>query len=259
MRLMDRSLIFLAVAVTALAQQPSPDAAAAEAALRERAQQFFDLQVAKKYRAGEDMVAKDSKDEYYNGNRYNIKGFSIQNVEMLDKNTRAEVTIKAKTTLSAPGFPSMDLDVSLTSSWKLEDDRWAWYVDPTAPLATPFGKISRTPSGAGPPPSITPGTVPDLSALQQSVKADKTSVTMTLSEPVQTVTISNGLPGPVDLVELDSDKIAGLSSELGKKHLEAGETTTLRLKLVGDAKGNGIVHVLASPIGTQLVIAVTVN
>ena len=126
-------------------------------------------------------------------------------------------------------------------------------------LYTPFGKINPNANGEGHPPSITPGNVPDLSALQQSVKADKTSVTMTPTEPVQTVTISNELPGPVDLVELDSDKIAGLSSELVKKHLETGEKTTLRLKLTGDAKGKGIVHVLASPIGTQLDIAVTVN
>jgi hypothetical protein len=258
MRLMDRRLIFLAIAVTAWAQQPSPEAATAEAALRARAQQFFDLQVAKKYRPAEDMVAEDSKDEYYNGNRYNIKGFSIQNVEMLDENSRAKVTIKAKTTLIAPGVPSIDLDVSLTSSWKLEDDRWVWYVDQSGVANTPFGKISTAPNG-GPPPSITPGNLPDLSALRQSVKADKTSVTISLSEPVQTVTISNELPGPVDLVELDSDKVAGFSSQLDKKHLETGEKTTLRVTLVGEAKGKGIIHVLASPIGTQLDIAVTVN
>jgi hypothetical protein len=255
---MDRRLIFPAIVLTASAQQPSPEAAAAEAALRARAQQFFDMQVAKKYRPAEDMVAEDSKDEYYNGNRYNIKSYTIQNVELLADSSRATITIKAKTTLTALGVPPIDLDVSLTSLWKLEDDRWVWYVDPTALLNTPFGKIRPTPNG-GPPPSITPGNLPDLSALQQSVKADKTSVTMSLSEPVQTVIISNELPGPVDLVELDSDKIAGLSSELGKKHLEAGEKTTLRLKLVGEAKGKGTLHVLASPIGTQLDIAVTVN
>ena len=222
--------------------------------------QFFDLQVAKKYRPAEDMVAQDSKDDYYNGNRYNIRGFDIQNVEMLDNNSRAKVTIKAKVTLMAPGFPSMDLNTPIDSLWKLEDGRWVWYVDSAALLNTPFGKISPDPGGEGhPPPSITPGNLPDLSALQQAVKADKTSVTLTPSEPVQIVTISNGLPGPIELVELDPGKIAGLSSELEKKHLEPGEKTTLRFKLAGDAKGKGIVHILASPVGTELDIAVTVN
>ena len=62
---MDRRLLFPAVADTAWAQQSSPEAVAAEKALRERVQQFYQLQQDKKYRDAEAIVADDTKDSYY--------------------------------------------------------------------------------------------------------------------------------------------------------------------------------------------------
>src|SRR5271154_6051875 len=107
MRYIDRRFLFPVAAVTAWAQQPSPAAAEAEAALRARAEQFFQLQVNKKYRPAEAMVADDTKDLYYDGSKFNIDNFSIQKIELLDDNTRAKVTIKTKVTRIAPGFGAM--------------------------------------------------------------------------------------------------------------------------------------------------------
>ena len=57
------------------------------------------MEVDKKYRQAEALVAGDSKDEYYNSNKYNIKSFKIQKIELFNNNTRAKVTILAKVTL----------------------------------------------------------------------------------------------------------------------------------------------------------------
>jgi len=258
MRLMDRRLIFLAIAVTASAQQPSPDAAATEAALRARAQQFFDLQVAKKYRAAEPMVAADSQDTYYNGYKYNIRGFSIQRVEMLEDNSQAKVTIKAKVSFVAPGVPPMEVDSPITSLWKVESGQWVWFVEQTDGAQTPFGVFKSSPDSGALPPSIVPGTVPDASTLQQSVTIDKVAITVSRDTSPQTATISNQLPGPVDL-ELSSDAIAGLTTELEKRRLLPGEKTLIRFRATGEAKGSGTVHVVVSPIAVQLDIRVTAN
>src|SRR3954463_4961584 len=99
MRYIDRRFLLpIAAATTAWAQQ-SPEAAQAEAELRARVDQFFQLQVDKKFRQAESMVADDSKDAYYDGNKYNIKGFKIDRIELLDGNTKAKVTIKGGVTL----------------------------------------------------------------------------------------------------------------------------------------------------------------
>ena len=105
MRYIDRRFLLPLAAATAWAQQPSPEAAAAEAALRARVEQFFQLQVAKKYRQAEALVAEDSKDSYYEANKYNIKSFRIDKVEFLEGGTHARVTIKAKVTVMAPAAP----------------------------------------------------------------------------------------------------------------------------------------------------------
>jgi hypothetical protein len=258
MKVMDRRLIFLAIAVTASAQQPSPETAAAEAALRARAQQFFDLQAAKKYRAAEPLIAADSQDAYYNGNRYNIRGFSIQRVEMLENNTRAKVTINAKVTFVAPGVPPMEAGSVIGSLWKVENGQWVWYVDPDAGIDTPFG-IYKAPTGDGaPPPLIGPGMVPDASTLQRAVTIDKAAITVSRDTSPQTATISNQLPGPVDLA-LSSEAIAGVTADLEKKSLLAGEQTLIRFRATGEAKGSGTVHIVVSPIGLQLDIRVTAN
>jgi len=80
---------FPAVAITAWAQQTNPAAAKAEKALRARVEQFFQLQVDKKFRQVEPMVAADSKDLYYNASKPDLKAFEVQKVELLDHNTRA--------------------------------------------------------------------------------------------------------------------------------------------------------------------------
>jgi hypothetical protein len=258
MRYIDRRFLFPVAAVTAWAQQPAPAAAEAEAALRARVEQFFQLQAEKKFRPAEAMVAEDTKDFYYNGKKFNINSFAIDKVELLDDNTHAKVTIKAKVTRALPGFGFVDFDTPSTTLWKLENGQWMYYVDQAAALQTPFGAVRDKSGNGGNAPASLASKIADLSSIQSLVKIDRDAVDLTPDEPVQTVTVSNDLPGAVDL-ELRADNISGLSAELEKKHLEAGEKTVIRLRATGKDKGAGVVHLMVSPLATQLNISVKIS
>jgi hypothetical protein len=256
MRYIDRRFLFPVAAVTAWAQQPA--AAEAEAALRARAEQFFQLQVDKKFRQAESFVAEDTKDDYYNGNKFNIKSFTVQKTELLDDNTRARVTIKAKVTRIMAGFPPMDFESTTTTRWKLENGLWVWYVDHAAAAESPFGALQAGKVTGTPSPLNMAGVAHDLAALRASVKIDRNSVELTPDGPVQTVAVSNELPGGIDL-ELRPDRMTGLSVQLGKKHLEAGEKTTIYFRASTGGEGAGIVRLMVSPIVVQLDIHVRIN
>jgi hypothetical protein len=257
MRYIDRRFLFPVAAATAWAQQPSPAAAEAEAALRARAEQFFQFQADKKFRQGEALVADDSKDNYYNGNRFNIKSFTIQKIELLDDNTRAQVVIKSRLTVITPIAGPVDLDSVATTLWKLENGQWVWYIEHEPVVQTPFGSVKTQEGKGAAPPAAKPGRAPDISVLRSLVKIDRNAVILTAEAPQQTVTVSNGLPGGVDL-ELHG-RAAGFRAEMEKKHLEAGETTLIRFTATGGSTGGGVVQVLTSPIDTELDIRVTIK
>src|ERR1700683_119191 len=137
MRYIDRRFLFLVIASTAWAQQAAPAPTGVEAALRARVEQFFQLQVDRKFRPAEAMVAEDTKDLYYSGKKFNINSFSIEKMDLQNDNTHAKVTIKAKVTRAVPGFGFLDFDAPATTLWKLENGQWVYYIDPEAALQTP--------------------------------------------------------------------------------------------------------------------------
>ena len=204
------------------------------------------------------MVADDTKDAYYSGSKFNIKGFTIQKVELLDDNTHARVTMNAKVTLMMPGAPPVDFNSPSTTLWKIEDGKWVWYIDTTATVQSPFGELKQGHDAATPSSSNVAGRAPDISTLRASVKVDRNTIELTRDGPPQTVTVSNDLPGGVDL-ELRSNGIPGLSVRLEKKHLEAGEKTVVYLQAATGSEGAGVVSLIVSPIATRLDIQVKIN
>jgi hypothetical protein len=256
MRYIDRRFLLPVAAATAWAQQQPPEAAKAEAALRARAEQFFQYQVDKKYRQAESLVADDSKDSYYDGNKFNIRNFRIQKVELSDNNTQAKLTIMARVTLAAPAAGQIDFDVPSTTLWKMEDGKWVWYVDQAASVQTPFGSVKAQSVDAAPAPLAMQGKAPDVSTLLNMVKVDRDSIVLTKESPQQSVSVSNDLPGEVDL-ELGSDHIDGFKAEIQKKHLAGGEKTLIEFTATGEKTEARVVRVVVSPLGTELDIRVT--
>ncbi len=258
MRYIDRRFLFPVVAASAWAQQQSPEAAAAEAAVRARAQRFFDLQVAKKYRQGEAMVAEESKDAYYNGAKFNIDSFTITKVQMAEGNAAADVTIKAKVTLLVPAVgQTVHTEVAQPTHWKLENGEWVYFIDPADALKTPFGELNPQ-AGAGKP-AAGDGTFakPDLAAMMRAVQVDRNSVEMKPGEN-QTVKVSNFLPGPVD-INVENFSLPGVNASLDKHHLNQGETASLRIVASDSASGSVTTVIDVSPLGTQLPVKITIR
>jgi hypothetical protein len=257
MRYIDRRFLFPVVAATAWAQQQSPETAAAEAAVRARAQTFFDLQVAKKFRQGEAMVAEESKDAYYDGPKFNIDSFTIAKVQVAEGNAAADVTIKAKVTLLVPALgQTIHTEAVQITHWKTENGEWVYFMEPEKGVMTPFGKPDPQ-AGAGK--AAAAAGRPDLASMMKAVQADRNSVEIKPGEN-QTVKISNSLPGPVD-VRMEGFSLAGLSGKLDKRHLEQGETTSLHIVASDAAAPGGSVTVVidVSPLGIQLPVKVTVR
>ncbi len=258
MRYIDRLLLFSVVAASAWGQQQSPEAAAAEAAVRARAQAFFDLQVAKKYRQGEAMVADESKDAYYDGRKFNIDNYTITKVQVAEGNTAADVTIKAKVTLMVPAIgQTVHTEAAETTHWKLEKGEWVYFIDTDKALVTPFGKLNPQAAADKPP---VPGGLngrPDLASMMHAVQIEKDSVELKPGE-TQTLKVSNALPGPVDLT-MENFSLAGVSAKLDKRHLEQGGTASLTIVASDSAAGAVTIFLDVAPLGTHVSVKVVVR
>ena len=74
----------------------------------------------KKFRQAEAYIAADTKDLFYNGAKADIPGFSIVRIVMLDNDTRAEVTVKAKVSVFMMGQGKVPMELPTTGTWKIE-------------------------------------------------------------------------------------------------------------------------------------------
>ncbi|HXJ43262.1 MAG TPA: hypothetical protein VNH18_28535 [Bryobacteraceae bacterium] len=248
---MDRRLLFPALAASAWAQQAPQPAQPAVEALRDRVQQYYQLMVDKKYRQAEAMVAEDSKEDYYNSKKPDLKGFGIMSLDLTSEKT-AKVTIRAKVLLLMPGAGAQIFDMPTPTYWKVENGSWSWYIPDEVRTATPFGKMQNNPSfGAGMDmKGAAPGGVenPDVGALVNKITIDRISIALSAKEPEQAITITNGLPGPINLsIDPHVKTIKGINVIADKLHLEAGEKSTLKIRRVGQEKVLDFVPVTAEP------------
>jgi len=256
----NRWLAVPVIAITAWAQETSPSAAEAEKALRARVEEFYQLQMDKKYRLAEKYVAEDTKDWYFSTGRGELLGFSIMKVEMLEGNTKANVTIKARSTMMVMGAGRLPYEMPSVTQWKIENGEWVWYIASQNVRQTPFGEMKATgdPKSAQSALAAAFAKAPSLDALKSQVVADKTTVTLSPENAEEIVMITNGLPGAADL-EPGPNLIPGVAVDLDRKHLGAGEKATLRLRRIGSGSTSGAVSIAVSPLGTTLEIRVSVE
>jgi hypothetical protein len=138
------------------AQDAAKPPAEVDAALRQRAAEFFQYHVDGQYRKAEQLVAEESKDTYYNSDKPRYVRFTLDSVEYLDNFTRAKVRTTVGFTLSVPveGLMGKLVDVPITTDWKLDGGKWCWYSVPQTKLATPWGEMTLVPKAPGAPPSL---------------------------------------------------------------------------------------------------------
>ena len=235
--------------------QPKPPAKV-DAALRARVQEFFDLHVKGQFRKAEELVAEDTKDFFYSGNKPKYLSFEISRIDYSANFTRAKVLVMCEQYIMMPGFSEHPMKVPTPSTWKLENDKWYWYVDQEGPYMTPAGKMTSGPfpgKGGAPPPSL--ASIPtSADFLYKQIQLDKSAVSLRVGETAEVI-IANGAPGPVVLSEAAA--LPGLEARLDKGTLPAGGKATLTLRAAKGAK-SGVLEIQVEPTMQRLAVHVTI-
>jgi hypothetical protein len=179
-----------------------------DAALRPRVEEFYNLNMAAKFREAEKLVCEDSKDAYYGMNKLRPESFEISGITYSDNFTRAYVLVTAKVRHPMFGRDQVLL-APVSSMWALQKSQWCFQVPhpKSGTLPTPFGPMlaPKNPQGVQGAPAPGQPTVPD----QKVASPEKIYEGVTVSPRTlrfeygvggeQTVQFHNGLPGYVSL------------------------------------------------------------
>ncbi|MBZ5580803.1 MAG: hypothetical protein LAQ30_01120 [Acidobacteriia bacterium] len=208
-------------------QEPPPDV---DKALRARIAEFYQYHVDAQYRKAESLVAEDTKDFFYTANKPKYLSFVIQSIAYSDDFTKAKAVVLCEQYLAMPIFAGRPMKVPTPSTWKLEDGKWYWYVDPASLRVTPFGTSVSAPAPAA-------GSLPAIPTTAEfalnKVKADKSSLSLKPGESGE-VTFSNSAPGRMT-VALE-DKVPGIEVTPGSVQMNQGEKAAFKLKVLDGAK-----------------------
>jgi hypothetical protein len=232
----------LLIGLTAFAQTPATPAPEVDSALRSRVTEFFQDLVDSKFVEAFDLVAADTRAFYFNSEKKPLKEFKIREVKYDPGFTKATVTLDVKrewqfTVRAAPVIA----DVSMVTIWRLEKGNWVWSNEPRPDQpVTPMGPsdielIQRQKDGTvtGLPPKITDEV---LNAAKQKILdpsniggIDKREITLSASQASSDkVVFHNGPMGAIRL-ELSPAPIPGLTAQLDKTDLNAGDNAALQI------------------------------
>jgi hypothetical protein len=123
---MHRLLSLLLFAFALQAQTPVLDKPPQDIddALRARIKQFYDYHLAQKYRQCEQLIAEESKDDFYVMNKPQLQSYKIGNIEYSDHFTKAKVLIIGMGPFVMPMAPPKIMEQPFASFWKLENGVW---------------------------------------------------------------------------------------------------------------------------------------
>lgn len=192
-----------------------------EQALRARASEFLQDHVQGNFRKALDLVAEDSKDYYLTATKSKLFSFKIEGLEYSDKFTKAVVTSTVRKTRF--GAVPLEITVTQTDNWKLENGKWMWYNQ--APAGPTGGLAALIPKDHSP-----AALEAEAKKIGAGTSVNKESLTFTAGEAgTEEVVFHNGNPGPVKLLcdiignpeEFRADPITTL--------VDAGKDVTVRV------------------------------
>lgn len=246
---MRLSAAFFLLPFAVLAQSPAPAPLqypnktappAVDQALRARVNEFFEYHVEGKFSKAYALVAEDTKEYYFATQKVTFKSFKIDGIRYSDDFQFAEVDLTGQRLWQPrPDFPVSIIAVPMHTTWKIEDGKWMWYDHARPTQLLPMGPSA--PKAAEAHSSPGDGT-PDLSAAamqgrvaailrqQQLSPLDKSEVVFSLNKSSsQEIVFHNVQPGDVKLYLDQSAKIPGVTAELDKSDLGAGQQAILKL------------------------------
>jgi hypothetical protein len=259
----------LLIASTLLAQTPSQSLDKPpqdiDDALRARIKQFYDYHVAGKPRRAEELVAEESKDDFYVLMKPDLKSYRIANIDYSDGFTKAKALIVGAMPTPLSMFGAKIMDMPFASFWKTEDGKWVWYYNKEFARHTPFGDLKEpqnaTPGNAATATPAPPDPAQMVAMLQSALKIDKTRIDLVPGN-AETVKVTNTLPGAASLsiaCPYAPMSKTGITATFDKKDLKGNETAVLTLKADPDAAlGSLPLMITVSPTNQVLNLTVTI-
>ncbi len=238
-------------------------------ALRARVSQFFQYHVDGEFRKAYDMVAENTKEEYFNSGKMRLRKFELNDIKYGDNFTQAMVTTTVEMNWNIQLKENVSI-VPMVTTWKIEDGKWVWFHEVKTGIAlTPMGPSTITPglndknSKAGIPEHIDTAAVTSaaqgiISQVGKQVSLDKLSVS--LASGKDTLVVHNGTPGYIKLLWSTLPDIPGFSAEFGKLTLGPNEDSRVQFTYVpkdSEPRKPFQIRVLTEP--ANQVLAVTVD
>jgi hypothetical protein len=262
--------LLLWLPLVALAQTPTA-ALEADQALRARVSEFLQDHVDGNFRKAYEMVADDTKDQYFSVGKVKLLGFKVGDIKFADDFTKATVMMTVSKMFNVQG-QDIPVQVPSTTTWKIENGKWVWYDD------TKHGTLtSLLPGVPDPPPAATVkgGDVGDgglpkdfndkaLAAAAQSilqeVSVDKKEVTLAADKSSEEqVVFHNGMTGSVQL-ELSAPEIPGFSVKLAQSLVRAAGDVPMVLRYEpgdqAERRGPVNIRLTVQPLNQVFVIRV---
>jgi hypothetical protein len=258
---MRKIALFAVLAGVALAQDKVADLfnkppADVDRALRARINEFYQYHVKAEFRKAEALVAEDTRDYFYEGNKPHYMSFELVSIKYSDDFRKAEALVKCEQRVPFPEFAGKSMIFPTPSYWKLENGQWYWYVDKDKMNDSPFGRMTPGPypDKEDKQPAL-PTVATSLEQFYSMVKADKTDVKLAPGGSAE-VAISNSSPGPVVLSV--SSPTPGIEARINQPQVKAGDRTMLTIHANNGAL-SGSIRVQVQPTGQLITIKVEVE
>jgi len=196
-------------------------------ALRARVTEFMQLHVDGNFRKAYEMVAEDTKEDYFNSGKARLTAFKINDVKFGDNFTRATVSATISKTVNVMGT-DLPIQMPSTSTWKIENGKWVWYNDAQNAWVTPVGPASASPGASSNETAVTLPKDFDEKAIAaaarsilQQVSVDKQEITLAVDKASEEkVVFHNGMTGSVQ-VELTVPEIPGFTAKVENRLVRA--------------------------------------
>lgn len=224
--------ITLLLAGVLLGQNAAPPAEV-DQALRSRVDQFFRYHVegGPSLRRAMDMVAEESKDYYFASGKIQILKYELLGIKYNPNFTQATATVKASHSMAILG-QMLETSDNMETTWKMEEGKWVWYIDPALLSVVPVPDAEKTNTPAGMPPGLDrPEAVAALGeSILRGSKIDKKTVFFKWGQAGEDqVVFLNQYP----LAQLEvawSKDVPGLSITLDKAEVGSGENGVVRFR-----------------------------
>jgi len=237
-----RHLAVALLPVLALAQTPPASTPGAppdvDKALRARVSQFFQYHVDGEFRKAYNLVAEDTKEEYFNSAKLKLISFEIVDIKYSNDFKQAEVNVTATMPWTIQLQPNISV-VPMITTWKIEDGKWVWYHHlQTGAALTPMGpsridpKINGPNSGLKIPEHIDADAVTGAAAnILKQITVDKSLVNLPVDKASsEKIVVHNGTQGFIQLSMAAGSDIPGFKATLDKTQIGANQDAVLTLQ-----------------------------